>query len=654
MSGSQGAGIDVFFALLDRGGFKPRLQGEKGSACCPCHDDRFPSMSFAEGRETPVVAHCNAASCGAGLPAMLDALHATRDERGAILGRADEPLPGGASSTPDAVWTYVDEVGKDLFRVHRRGKAYPCEHWNGSGWAWGMGGARSVPYQLPELLGAVQLGEPVYIVEGEKCAEAIRALGLIATCNPGGAKNWTDAHSEYLLGAARVVVLEDNDDAGREHGAVVVASLAKAGIVDVRRVTFPELPPKGDVYDWLAALGELDVREKTRRLIEKCEAVTTPDAPDVEQAQASPLACMVSLRQAAARPAVEQPSLWKGGGLPLGYYSVNHGPGAIGKTREKLRMIVLRLLARNWHCWEPSAEPFRPLVLSLEIDTHAITTILREVAEHIGPSTWAEIENKIGLLGAPDFVEPFVANVGTTVALLEMIDGASDRLGLDWAPEPANYVMIDSFTELKEDPSDKPEAYAPGTAMLKHVSRARGACLDIIHHNRRQPPGVSRSSNPADDFRGPATFLNASRFACAFDEHLERRRITWHRVSFGSTPAASYFHLNDHGVPIEDAAPPPPAAVGDSNRQLVLDALLGLSRVSDFAGAAKGAIHDAMPVNPKTKKPFSDDTVLRHLNKLGGDGLVRHSGEGCAVVYFPVDGITAAPHDHRSNGCGDE
>lgn len=50
-------------------------------------------------------------------------------------------------------------------------------------------GTRQVPYRLPELV-AAPLSSAIYIVEGEKDADRLAALGLVATCNAGGAGKW--------------------------------------------------------------------------------------------------------------------------------------------------------------------------------------------------------------------------------------------------------------------------------------------------------------------------------------------------------------------------------------------------------------------------------------------------------------------------------
>src|SRR4051812_20469127 len=61
-----------------------------------------------------------------------------------------------------------------------------------------------------------------------------------------------------------VLVLPDNDDAGREHARKVAASLH--GVADsVAVLDLPDLPPKGDVSDWLARGGTADRLAELRK-----------------------------------------------------------------------------------------------------------------------------------------------------------------------------------------------------------------------------------------------------------------------------------------------------------------------------------------------------------------------------------------------------
>jgi hypothetical protein len=107
-----------------------------------------------------------------------------------------------------------------------------------------------VLYRLPELLTA-QTDQPVLIVEGEKDADRLATLGFITTTNVGGANKWRDEYSEDLRGR-HVVIIPDNDDAGRAHTEKVTRSLDGIS-ASVKVVELPGLPPKGDVSDWLDA-----------------------------------------------------------------------------------------------------------------------------------------------------------------------------------------------------------------------------------------------------------------------------------------------------------------------------------------------------------------------------------------------------------------
>ncbi len=114
---------------------------------------------------------------------------------------------------------------------------------------WARGNVR-VPYRLPELLASEQ-SKYVFIVEGEKDVDRLRALGLVATCNDGGANKWPAEFSRWFKGR-HAVVLPDNDEPGRTHAQMVALSL-KGVAASVRVVKLEGLPPKGDASDWLDA-----------------------------------------------------------------------------------------------------------------------------------------------------------------------------------------------------------------------------------------------------------------------------------------------------------------------------------------------------------------------------------------------------------------
>jgi len=180
-----------------------------------------------------------------------------------------------------ATYTYLSEAGDPVFRAVRKEKAavgnakpekkFSLETPKEGGWdaaSGNMDGVPRIPYRLPQLLEAKAQGQRIYLVEGEKSVESLVKLGLPATCNPQGAGKWSKYKHElnppFIL--ATLVILPDNDDAGRKHALSVadnLLSLAK----EIRIVELNDLPDKGDIVDWIATGG-------TREELERIAAAT--------------------------------------------------------------------------------------------------------------------------------------------------------------------------------------------------------------------------------------------------------------------------------------------------------------------------------------------------------------------------------------------
>lgn len=130
-----------------------------------------------------------------------------------------------------------------------------------------MDGVRRVPYKLNQL----HSNERVLIVEGEKDADRLFEHGILATCNAGGAGKWSRGFAPYFTDK-RVVILPDNDAAGRDH-ARQVAECVMPVAISVKILELRDLPEKGDVSDWLEAGNTVD---ELRDLIE-----AAPEASEV-------------------------------------------------------------------------------------------------------------------------------------------------------------------------------------------------------------------------------------------------------------------------------------------------------------------------------------------------------------------------------------
>jgi AAA domain len=152
-------------------------------------------------------------------------------------------------------YIYRQADGTPYLKVCRmRDKRFFQQHWNGRTWDKGAPKGPKILYRLPELLKAEH--DDVFIVEGEKDCNNLAMLGFTATTNSGGAGKWTSDLNGHLAGK-NVYILPDNDEVGAEHARMVATNLLPVAR-EVRIVELPNLPPKGDVSDWLAAGGTVE------------------------------------------------------------------------------------------------------------------------------------------------------------------------------------------------------------------------------------------------------------------------------------------------------------------------------------------------------------------------------------------------------------
>jgi len=230
-----------------------RSDGKGWLTHCPAHDDERPSLSVADG-DGRVLVHCFA---GCPQDAVIDALR----RRGLWPGGgASDERPANYKQEPILRWyDYRNADGSVAFAVGRtESKQFPAIRPDEAGeWAWGLADRRRILYRLPELLGA-DPKRAIFVVEGEKDADRLAGLGVLATTSSGGAGKWHLVDQEPLRGR-HVVVIPDNDEAGRRHAAEVAGSLREVA----RRVTLLEplqgTGPGGDVSEFLDRGGTLDL-----------------------------------------------------------------------------------------------------------------------------------------------------------------------------------------------------------------------------------------------------------------------------------------------------------------------------------------------------------------------------------------------------------
>ena len=351
---------EEFAALL---GARPSGAG-KWKARCPGHADRRPSLSVGTGDDGRVLIRCMA---GCPAESVLTAMGlAMRDlmPEASVVGRPPKPVPprNRAAAEKDESFATLEGALNALRRRMRRGIESRAFHylsadgrlvgvvvrWDATGdkdkairpvalgddgrWRIQAMPAPRPPYRLPELADA----DRVFVVEGEKVAEALREIGLVATCAAGGAKaagmtDWS------VLAGKEVAILPDNDEPGEayaEEVGAIVARLTPPATVRVARL--PELGAKDDAVDLIEirrAEGVADeaIASEILRTVDAAEPVAITAPPIAPKSRSLGIVTRPNLIRLADVEPREVAWLWSGR-IPLGRLTLLVGVPGLGKS----------------------------------------------------------------------------------------------------------------------------------------------------------------------------------------------------------------------------------------------------------------------------------------------------------------------------------
>jgi len=182
-------------ALADR---VARANGTQAYARCPAHDDHNPSLSIT-AKEGSVLVCCQT---GCHIDDVLAAISWTKAD---LYDRRD------------TAYTYPDgRIAHRSYGTDGRKRFWQTGNTKPDG--------KAALYRLDKVKAAVAAGNVVFVVEGEEDVHSLEALGVVATCNPMGARKWDKIDPSPLYGG-NVLIIADQDEPGRKHAAEVLASL---------------------------------------------------------------------------------------------------------------------------------------------------------------------------------------------------------------------------------------------------------------------------------------------------------------------------------------------------------------------------------------------------------------------------------------------
>lgn len=219
--------------------------GSGYDARCPAHDDDEASLSVGVGEDGRLLLHCHA---GCKPDAVVAALGLRMRD---LFPRDETPR---AAVVRRVRYSVRDAEGR-LVAIHvRTDKA---------------GGKKEMWWELPDgtrRLNGLKLEDlplyrvemlhrddrsVVFVVEGEKAADALGSLGVPVVGTVTGSSACPSQDQLGHLADREVILWPDNDDAGRQHMERVAARLDAIGVA-CRVVVWPDAPTKGDAADFVA------------------------------------------------------------------------------------------------------------------------------------------------------------------------------------------------------------------------------------------------------------------------------------------------------------------------------------------------------------------------------------------------------------------
>lgn len=261
---------------------------------CPAHDDTRPSLSIKLADDGRILLFCHAGCTCREIMAALDLPMSILFPDCRVKGRGwpipsprRKSRPAGPSRPPafqppgeadpkilvdrlraqrgviSQLWEYQDAGGEACGYVLRwdrpDGKDIrPISRGDDGLWQIGAMPEPRPIYRLPYIINSNPQEEPVFVTEGEKAADALVKVGLIATTASGGAQAPRKTDWSPLAGRD-VVIWPDADDAGQKYAREVARLVLELNPPARVRILDPAdfgLTQKEDAHDHVTANRE--------------------------------------------------------------------------------------------------------------------------------------------------------------------------------------------------------------------------------------------------------------------------------------------------------------------------------------------------------------------------------------------------------------
>ena len=229
----------------------------------------------------------------------------------------------------------------------------------------------------------------VFITEGEKDADTLSRLDDIpATTIPNGAgfSQWIDLYNDGLQGKD-IIILTDNDDAGRNYGIKVAQNtlnIAKSVKIIPATAIWDKCPPKGDISDIVQAIGEDEATQLLADAIHRIPFCTTESLPPIKENATTSMPTQKKIEYTFVRLSdvkfEKQEFLWNPY-IPIGEITVMYAAGGTGKSYATIGIAADITTGRSlprYGIEQTAINPERVLFISAEDNESIILSRMTE------------------------------------------------------------------------------------------------------------------------------------------------------------------------------------------------------------------------------------------------------------------------------------
>lgn len=406
--------------------------------------------------------------------------------------------PAAPKPKPTIVCHYVyqNQSGEPHLRVTRLSdKSFRQAHWAMVddiseiwGWKSGKHPGAVIPYRLPELL--ANPDQTIHLVEGEKSADHLRSLGLVATTAPGGGPNFpiSDDFSVWFDGQ-RVRAYPDNDAAGEKWAERVAMVIPHAEIVRL-----PNQPPKAGADDWLQAGRSVD------------DLLSAP-ASSEPSAEAGKSSLKPTQFQWVEPSSIPQREVLYGTHLYRKFVSVTVSPGGVGKS--SLVMMEAVCMASNQpKLGEPIyGGPFRVWYWNGEDpqDENIRRVVAAAVHHKIKPD---EFSSRLWIDSGRDMQIKLAAMARGEI---ELNDALFDQIEEALIERSIDVLIIDPLVSAHLVSENDNGAIDAIIKRLGRVAERARCAIELVHHVRK--PASADAKVDVHDARGAGALIAGVRSA---------------------------------------------------------------------------------------------------------------------------------------------